>query len=329
MMYGIDHDIFNRPMDGVDMEVDQLTLEEILNFSETKNDEQLILNLNDHIENGGNFENLKEEKSYFELNVDKEESGEAKVFNYGMNGNNYVGNGFVNNGVKRENMIGMQRIGMRPMMNGFGPKVEFPNSNGYLKPQNNFMMNMPSPNIQSTNLLIPDYSVKPNTAPELDEEELNENTGLNVESNENELNTKKRKSMNLSKVDFDDYKLPPSKTPIIDAIIYCAIKGEGITIESRDQNKILFKVTDYEVFYEKQKQVCSKQNPTDDESSRIKTIQRWFKNFPTKKERSKTNQTIFYFSVEKSISEDKFRKIGKIIEKLEASINVNKRRRTK
>jgi len=158
----------------------------------------------------------------------------------------------------------------------------------------------------------------------IDENKLSMEPGMGM--------SKKRKSLTdlTPKVVDEDYKLPPSKTPIIDAIIYCAIKQEGIEIESRDQNQILFKVTDYDTFYEKQKRVCSKQNPTDDESSRIKTIQRWFKNFPTKKERSKTNQTtVFHFSVERSISEDKFRKILKIIEKLECSINVNKRKRTK
>jgi len=141
---------------------------------------------------------------------------------------------------------------------------------------------------------------------------------------------KKRKSKEETDSELDDsHKLPPSKTPIIDALIYCALKEDGITIESRTDSSILFRVSDYDTFYEKQKQVCSKQNPTDDESSRVKTIQRWFKNFPTKKERSKSQCTSFFFSVDKSVSEDKFRKIGKIIDRLECSLNVHKRRRTK
>jgi hypothetical protein len=296
-----------------------------------KSDEnkEIIMNLNGQIEklvdNDENNEDMKEKLNYFELNVENE--GQTKVF--GSYGNNYVNNGL---SMKRESLIGKQRIGVNinPMlMNTYVPK-EYP----FAKPQNmnfmnNYQFNMaPNMNTTQNNNLLPNYTINQNSEPELDN--LVGENNLNVESNENELNTKKRKSMTFSKLDFeDDYKLPPSKTPIIDAIIYCAIKGEGITIESRDQSKILFKVTDYESFYEKQKQVCSKQNPTDDESSRIKTIQRWFKNFPTKKERSKTNQNIFYFSVEKSVSEDKFRKIGKIMERLEASINVNKRRRTK
>jgi len=189
----------------------------------------------------------------------------------------------------------------------------------------------------SPNYISTDFNITPNY----------NTTDYNEINNEEEVNltetnfigvddeTKKRRSLvNMNneeeEEDMDDTKLPPSKTPIIDAILYCALKGEyGISIEYRDDSKILFKVTDYDRFYEKQKRVCSKQNPTDDESSRIKTIQRWFKNFPTKKERSKTNQTIFFFSVEKSVSEDKFKKIIKIMEKLECSINVNKRRRTK
>jgi len=289
-MYGINPDIFElRPMDGCDMKMDPLTVDEILNLSQRKEDLSVDVNLNfgsplaKSDDNVSFFELGEKEEGFFDV---KFESPKVEVkLDSPMQNFNYVNNGF---GLKRENLIGRQRFGMfgnNLMRNG----MEIPNLKTNFESLKNNNLNQYFGQI--------DYTV-----PQRNLDELNDT------ENTEQINTKKRKSMNIPMVSSFDDKLPPSKTPIIDAIIYCALKGEGISIECRDTSKILFKVTDYEYFYEKQKQVCSKQNPTDDESSRIKTIQKWFKNFPTKKERSKTNQTIFYFSVEKSVSEDKFRK---------------------
>jgi len=331
-MYGIDPDIFDlRTMDSCDLEMDTKTIDEILNFPERLGDK--VENVNEKVNLNSVTPKPEESENFFELRENVKESGVTQVGSKMFN--SYV-NGF---GLKEN--LGRQRI-VNPIFGNL--KKEFPNlvqkelKNNFSTQNEKHMVKKELLNMKN-NLTIPDYS---NTSMQDNSFLSGPGSGYSVNNYnilpdveiydiENlDLNPKKRKSMtSTDQTDIDDFKLSPSKTPIIDAIIYCALKEEGITIESRDNTKILFKVTDYEIFYEKQKQVCSKQNPTDDESSRIKTIQRWFKNFPTKKERSKTNQTIFYFSVEKSISEDKFRKIGKIIEKLEAILFVNKRRRTK
>jgi len=89
-----------------------------------------------------------------------------------------------------------------------------------------------------------------------------------------------------------NFKLPASKSPIMEAMVVCAINGWGIDIirhydigGGRDSipNEILFKVTDFNRYYRISRAICSKQRPTDDLGSRIKALKRWFVNFPKKK----------------------------------------------
>jgi len=103
---------------------------------------------------------------------------------------------------------------------------------------------------------------------------------------------RKRKLMD----DFDDdnevpngFKLPASKSPIMEAMAYCAIKRWGIEIiqysDSTEEGsaKVVFRVLDFEQYYKYSCQICSKQNPTEDIGSRVKSLRRWFVNFPKKK----------------------------------------------
>jgi hypothetical protein len=358
-MNGIEHEV--RPMSW------NWSVEEMVNFAPDKevNEENLDLELfsaspvpqtaveddmmNVSLHQNGHFEgqpcfSLEEPKEEPQVMVNKNLGATFNNVNFGRNfrNNNMYkcmkpsGGPYLRNynveyypyEFRKSMKTGMNFMPIKNPYNNFNPNYN-PIKNPYNYPPNNHYSN---------NFNMNDYSLPNSHYSHSNNDFLISEMGKHMNLSQNgylgkdeEINeSKKRKSMDFDLEDFDEFKLPPSKTPIIDAILYCAIKGEsGITIEHRDDERILFKVTDYDRFYEKQKRVCSKQNPTDDESSRIKTIQRWFKNFPTKKERSKTNETIFFFSIEKSVSEDKFSKIGKIIEKLECTINVNKRRRTK
>jgi len=79
-----------------------------------------------------------------------------------------------------------------------------------------------------------------------------------------------------------DFKLPASKSPIMEAMVVCGLNGWGIEI-TKNEPEIIFKVTDFNRYYRISRVICSKQRPTDDLGSRIKALKRWFVDFPKKK----------------------------------------------
>jgi hypothetical protein len=125
------------------------------------------------------------------------------------------------------------------------------------------------------------------------------------------------------------FKLPASKSPIMEAMVYCAIKKWGIDIlECQDetpnsQAKVVFKILDFEQYYKYSCAICSKQNPTEDIGSRVKSLRRWFVNFPKKRDRRDNPQ--FTLEVKPEVS----KKVHDMIEKYKCLIDVRKRRRTK
>lgn len=86
-----------------------------------------------------------------------------------------------------------------------------------------------------------------------------------------------------------DFKLPASKSPIMEAMVVCGLNGWGIDIiKNYDHNsntlpEIIFRVNDFNRYYRISRVICSKQRPTDDLGSRIKALKRWFVDFPKKK----------------------------------------------
>lgn len=85
------------------------------------------------------------------------------------------------------------------------------------------------------------------------------------------------------------FKLPTSKTPIVDALCFCALKGWGIYISRNERvphynplyrDVLEFMVTDFEKLDRISRRICPKGNPTSDPGARIKTFRRWFTNFP-------------------------------------------------
>jgi len=154
----------------------------------------------------------------------------------------------------------------------------------------------------------------------------------NVDMKKEELNPLKRKYSEISDGTTSDepdpeFKLKPSKSPIIDALVYCALKGWGINMECISDEKILFKVTDFHKYYKHSNAICSKLNPTDDIGSRIKTLQRWFGDFPSSKEISKGQGQAFNISIQND--SDKFNKVKEIIEMRQMEATIVKKRRTK
>jgi len=131
-------------------------------------------------------------------------------------------------------------------------------------------------------------------------------------------------------LDEDDptggFKLPASKSPIMEAMVVCALNGWGIEIARNNRPtsttpaEVVFKVTDFNRYYKISRAICSKQRPTDDLGSRIKSLRRWFVNFPKKKDRCENS---FSLSVKPTIA----KKVNEIIERNSRSLGLTKRRR--
>jgi len=121
------------------------------------------------------------------------------------------------------------------------------------------------------------------------------------------------------------FKLPVSKSPIMEAMSYCAIMGWGIELEEckDDPPTVIFKVTDFDKYYRYSSEICSKQNPTEDIGARVKSLKRWFTNFPKKKDRKDNPQ----FSLE--VKQDVAKKVYNMVEKYRCMVNVRKIRRMK
>jgi len=150
------------------------------------------------------------------------------------------------------------------------------------------------------------------------------------EEKDKEVNDRKRKFEEEDEFDYlmNGWKLPASKSPIMEAMAFCAIQKWGIEIsDSKDQTndspaKVVFKVIDFEKYYKYSCAICSKQNPTEDLGSRVKSLRRWFVNFPKKRDRRENPQ----FTLE--VKPDVAKKVYEMIEKYKCQINVKKRRRT-
>jgi hypothetical protein len=82
------------------------------------------------------------------------------------------------------------------------------------------------------------------------------------------------------------FKLPSSKSPIMEALVYCSINKYGIELKELNttSNRILFYVSDFNVYYKQSCMICSKQSPSEDIRARMKALQRWFVTFPAWRE---------------------------------------------
>jgi len=90
-------------------------------------------------------------------------------------------------------------------------------------------------------------------------------------------------SSQANKIDLDTFKLSSSKSPVIEAFVFCALQQWGVKLKNVDASGIQFEVTDFDYFYERSNRICSKQRPTEDPSARIKGLRRWFPDFPSRR----------------------------------------------
>lgn len=130
-------------------------------------------------------------------------------------------------------------------------------------------------------------------------------------------------------VRLDAIKLKASKSPIMDALVYCALNGWGIKLTQEDGDDIQFQVVDFKKYYKYSARICAKQNPTEDQASRIKALKRWFPDFPTKRERGKI-ESPFSISVSRGSKKDnKPKKMREIIERNRRLLGIQKTRRAR
>jgi len=110
-------------------------------------------------------------------------------------------------------------------------------------------------------------------------------------------------------------KLAPSKSPIMDALVYCALNNWGIRLLKQEGDDIQFEVTNFKMYYKISSKICAKQNPTEDQGSRIKALKRWFPDFPSRRERG-ILPSPFIITVSKGCRKDnKPKKLQEIIDR--------------
>jgi len=105
-------------------------------------------------------------------------------------------------------------------------------------------------------------------------------------------------------------KLSLSKSPVLEAVIYCALNKWGIELITTEDDQVAFKVSDFDLFSSYAAKVNSKTRPTADVSARVKALRRWFDGIPRVKARTGS----FIMTIKDAA--DKKQKVVKMVEKL-------------
>jgi len=130
-------------------------------------------------------------------------------------------------------------------------------------------------------------------------------------------------NVELFEKELSKVKLQASKSPIMDALVYCALNRWGIELLEDNGDNIRFRVLDFQKYYKYSGIICAKQNPTEDIASRIKALKRWFPDFPTK--RAGNLDEAFEITVQLPTKQDnKPQKLHEIIEKQRRVLGLQK-----
>jgi len=105
------------------------------------------------------------------------------------------------------------------------------------------------------------------------------------------------------------FKLPVSKSPVMESMVFCALNKWFIHIKEND-SRIVFQVADFHGYFRVSSAICSKHAPSDDIRSRMKALQRWFVTFPSKQE--------LHLPFELIVRAKQFKKVKDIIKKMGA-----------
>jgi len=138
------------------------------------------------------------------------------------------------------------------------------------------------------------------------------------------LPPEEEQAVNCAKMTVDDpvdFKLPASKTPIMEAMVVCALNNWGLSVVKSCPTEVIFQVSDFDRYYRISRAICSKHRPTEDIGSRVKSLRRWFINFPKKKDRQENPN--FLLSVKPSTC----KKVHGLIERNSKLLNAKRKGR--
>jgi len=120
--------------------------------------------------------------------------------------------------------------------------------------------------------------------------------------------------------ELDQVHLGASKSPIMEALVYCALRGWGLHLVKNEPDDIRFRIDDFDKYYRCSAYICSKQNPTDDQSSRIKALKRWFPDFPTRRDHDLLYESAFEVQVQRG-KDNKPKKMRAIIDSMKQLVD--------
>jgi len=112
-----------------------------------------------------------------------------------------------------------------------------------------------------------------------------------------------------------NFKLQTSKSPVIDALVYCALTKQGLTVVEDGTRSVQFRLHDFSQYYSKSKALCSKAHPTDDLNSRVKALQRWFPEFPSLKDLGRGECIPCVFTISKEGNPSNYSKLQAILQR--------------
>jgi len=142
------------------------------------------------------------------------------------------------------------------------------------------------------------------------------------DGSDTEYKDTKSKSQVLSDAE-ESFKLASSRSPVIEAFVYCALQGWGVEITRSTLDDIEFTVSDFDSYYRQSSRICSKHRPTEDISSRLKGLKRWLPEFPARK-------SLITGPFKVSVAHgDKFKKIQAMLERNREVAGICKMRRSR
>lgn len=117
----------------------------------------------------------------------------------------------------------------------------------------------------------------------------------------------------ISAIPVDDpanFKLPISKCPVMDAMVYCAAHKWGVTLLECDSatRRIVFKITDFDKYYRISNAICSKIRVSETRHHRIKALRTWFVSVPPYSDMNTQPCLI--------VKEDHFIKLRRVMERI-------------
>lgn len=119
------------------------------------------------------------------------------------------------------------------------------------------------------------------------------------------------------------FKLPPSSSPMLDALIYCGLKNKWVSIYTCTKMNVVFKVVDYDEFLMHAHTICTKDYNMNNKNFRYKELKEWFVDLPRRDMR--LQNPIFFLTSKPSVTMLIYDKINRFTTLYTISDKNNKR----